>query len=424
MVQASRMSLETQLLFNVPHKEIATLLRKTIESCLSLSIVTGFATVEGLKVILPELSRRPAKLKTLIVGSGTHRAFEVMDELLNYGIPEEHLYVHLGYSRETAKGAKHRFYRYHPMLHSKIYYFEMPDNKAVAFVGSHNLTGFALFGLNGEASVRVEGDIAHPEIQKIRHHIELSKSQAVRYLPSWKEAYTWWTTQFLDGLRAKTNDQRVFEKKNTVVILTVQTPNNIPSKDDIVYFEIPTALHHIRSLGTEVHIYVFETLPSTPQIGLTSLKKAKTTLWCLVEGLEVKQGAAELNTDWFIQNRQSPILERAPCPFRPSTPADMQQVRVKVVGTVHDNFEYSFDKESSKWIPVLNRNEIVQTSPKESTFLERLNIIPKEHLEWYRVIDLLAEEDIKDNQALQNALKMLSPQSKSFIMMSLRRKKL
>ena len=43
------------------------------------------------------------------------------------------------------------------MLHSKVYLFEMPEEKSTAFVGSHNITGFALGGLNGEAGVLLEG---------------------------------------------------------------------------------------------------------------------------------------------------------------------------------------------------------------------------------------------------------------------------
>ena len=48
------------------------------------------------------------------------------------------------------------------MLHSKVYLLDMPGDEAVAVIGSHNMTGFALGGLNGEASVMLEGHKTDP----------------------------------------------------------------------------------------------------------------------------------------------------------------------------------------------------------------------------------------------------------------------
>lgn len=42
------------------------------------------------------------------------------------------------------------------LLHSKVYLFEMEDNKVEIWIGSHNLTQFALSGLNLESSISVE----------------------------------------------------------------------------------------------------------------------------------------------------------------------------------------------------------------------------------------------------------------------------
>jgi HKD family nuclease len=57
------------------------------------------------------------------------------------------------------------------MLHSKLYLLEMPNGTAAAFVGSHNLTGFALLGQNGEASLLVEGSASEPEFAALRRHV-------------------------------------------------------------------------------------------------------------------------------------------------------------------------------------------------------------------------------------------------------------
>ena len=85
-------------------------------------------------------------------------------------------------------GRKNPFARYHPMLHSKVYYMELPGGNACAFIGSHNVTAFALTGLNGEAAVLLEGPMVSPEFDKVRQHIDTARSQSVAYTPAMKEA--------------------------------------------------------------------------------------------------------------------------------------------------------------------------------------------------------------------------------------------
>jgi hypothetical protein len=154
------------------------------------------------------------------------------------------------------------------MLHSKVYLMDMGDGTAVAFVGSHNLTGFALLGLNGEAGILLEGDAAAPEFVELRQHVAEAFAQAVPYDPAMKEAYAWWTTQFVEGLRAKTIDTpRDAEGKHTIVIIAAQASGTLPQKGDIVYFEIPEALgQRIQSLRAEVHIYLFPNCHHHPQM--------------------------------------------------------------------------------------------------------------------------------------------------------------
>src|SRR5262249_26198401 len=151
-----------------------------------------------------------------IVGAGTYRGFEALDRLLSKGVQPDRLYVHLGHSRPRGRNS---FYRYHPMLHSKVYLLEMEDGHAIAIIGSHNITGYALLGLNGEADVVEEGLLTAPEMQKIKHHIDLSRNQSVQYSPSMKEAFTWWTSEFIDGLQRKVNDHpRDSESSKTIVV--------------------------------------------------------------------------------------------------------------------------------------------------------------------------------------------------------------
>jgi HKD family nuclease len=56
-------------------------------------------------------------------------------------------------------------------MHSKVYYAEHQDETASAIIGSHNTTGFALAGLNGEAAVLIEGPKKEVQFQEIRRHL-------------------------------------------------------------------------------------------------------------------------------------------------------------------------------------------------------------------------------------------------------------
>ena len=240
------MSAQVQVLFDKPQREISSLLQSRLDQCQSASLVSGFVTVEGIEAVAPPLRASPAKLKHIVVGAGTYRAYEAFDRLIASGVPLDRFFVHLGHSRPTGAKARHRFYRYHPMLHSKVYLLDMGDSSACAFVGSHNLTGFALLGLNGEAGILIDGPSSSPEILAIRKHIDECVTQSVPYIPGMKEAYSWWSTQFIDGLRAKFDDQpREDEGKRTIVILAVQVEGALPKEGDIIYFEIPEALGRI-----------------------------------------------------------------------------------------------------------------------------------------------------------------------------------
>lgn len=157
------MTLSVQVLFGCPQQEIASLLSDRLNRCVSASLVAGFMTVDGIEAIGAPIRAIPGKLTRLVVGAGTWRAFDALDGLITAGVSRSALHVHLGHTRPSGTN-KNPFHRYHPMLHSKIYLLDMGNGNAAAFVGSHNLTGFALRGLNGEAGVLLEGPTNSPEI--------------------------------------------------------------------------------------------------------------------------------------------------------------------------------------------------------------------------------------------------------------------
>ena len=162
-------------------------------------------------------------------GCGNLSGFEALDGLLAAGVPPDRLHVHLGHTSETG-GRKNPFARYHPMLHSKVYYMELPGGNACAFIGSHNVTAFALTGLNGEAAVLLEGPTASPEFDKVRQHIDTARSQSVVYTPAMKEAFAWWTREFIDGMKAEMKIPQDWSTVRTI-LLFASAARGEPSQD-------------------------------------------------------------------------------------------------------------------------------------------------------------------------------------------------
>ncbi|TMI97296.1 MAG: NgoFVII family restriction endonuclease [Bacteroidetes bacterium] len=422
------MALNSTVLFGTPQSEIASLLNQKISNAIKIKIITGFATVEGIKVLENSLSTNPSALDVLVVGAGTYKAYEALDRLIGFGVPNNNLYIHLGHTRMTKSGAKHPFYRYHPMLHSKIYYFENDDKTACAFVGSHNVTGFALMGLNGEASIMLEGDIDHPEFKKIRNHIEQARIEAISYNPTMKEAYTWWTFQFMEGLTQKTKDiPKDFESKQTILAFC-QYQDGDPANEEVLYFELPSAIGKIHSFRADVHVFIFDTLPSHPSDCLSNLNKAKKSYWCRVEGVENDEGGRELLADWYIEGRMNPILRRVVHPFRPNPAPGMQQVRVRIKNQVYQKFEYLFGKGAESWIPTLNDQSTVYYDKSFSEEITKLELIPPEGGHWYLVSGLIPKDIAGEQSKLieenmyQKALIEMQPESGAFILFSTRRR--
>ena len=265
------------------------------------------------------------------------------------------------------------------MLHSKVFYLDMGDGSACAFIGSHNITGFALHGLNGEAGVLVEGPTNDREIQAVRRHIDECVAQSVPYTPGMKEAYAWWAAEFIEGFRDKFDDRpRVGEANPTILILAVHPTDPLPKKGDVIYFELPTALGTVNSLRAQVHIYIFTTRPASPREALAKLGQARESRWCQTKGLEVERGGVELRADWYIESARNPELKRAPQPFRPRAASGIQQVRVKVWNSVFDRYEYLFTGYRQTWEPVFDFDHPVQASVHAQEELYPLKLMPRE----------------------------------------------
>jgi len=305
----------------------------------------------------------------------------------------------------------------------------MGDGQAAAFVGSHNLTSFALNGKNGEAAVLLEGPADAPQLAALRRHVDEAVRQAVPYDPGMKEAYAWWTMQFIDGVYAEANGDLPKDAENirTIVVLTARAEGAPPRPAQIIYFQIPEALDRIQSMQAEVHTYVFPTLPPSSSLALASLGTATAQLACQVEGIEAERGGIELRADWHIDNRRRPDLKPTAMPFRPKPASGMRQVRVRVQGAVTDQYEYLFDLGKIAWAPIYDPEGALATTEGEED-AQRADLMfsnpsARADLPWQRVQGLQRAKPA-GSDARQRALWESTPESDAFILFSPRRRKL
>ncbi|HMO85612.1 MAG TPA: hypothetical protein PKC18_11910, partial [Lacipirellulaceae bacterium] len=68
------MTLTSTVLFDMPQSELASLLENELRTSVATSIVTGFATVEGVRAIETPILANPAAIETLVVGAATFQA--------------------------------------------------------------------------------------------------------------------------------------------------------------------------------------------------------------------------------------------------------------------------------------------------------------------------------------------------------------
>lgn len=411
------------VLFGLPQQEIASRIADRMARSSSISVVTGFASPGGLAAISGAFMAQPQKLRALIVGAATYPGFAALDAVLAVGVPPDRLHVHLGHTAATG-GRKNPFARYHPMLHSKVYYMELPDDGACAFIGSHNATAFALTGLNGEASVLLEGPRESPEFEKVRQHIDVARSQAVVYSPGMKEAYAWWTREFLDGLKAEVRLPADGLAIRTILLFASAASGDRPATGDNVYFEIPAGIQQIESLKTETHLFLFETLPASPSQALSLAQSADARYTCTTLGAENRQGNKEVVAQWRIDGTPAPVLTRVSDGiYRPSPPPGMQQVRAAIVAPSVEPFEYLFERESQAWEPEFAPGSALRV-PQSQLGQHVTDEARGGYLgiESWALVEGLARRSGSPREKDEAALRLAAPESGAFVLVSLRRR--
>jgi hypothetical protein len=288
---------------------------------------------------------------------------------------------------------------------------------ASAFVGSHNVTAFALGGLNGEAAVLLEGDKTEQQFVAIREHIAEAARQALRYTPDLKAALAWWTKEYLDGLQAEMGIPHDWTSTRTIVILASTDGTRRPNPGDTFYFELPAGIQQIESLKTPVHLFLFTTLPADPWQALARAGEAAMACNCIPLGADNQQGIEAIRVRWNIDGNRSPVLRAVPGgSYQPVTSPGNQQVHARIEHVGVEAFDYQLEKEKVDWAPVYGDEVIsVDVHDVDKTYRK------PDARDWQLVRGLEPKHKVVERD--QAALKLASPESGSFVLVSLGRRK-
>jgi hypothetical protein len=199
----------------------------------------------------------------------------------------------------------------------------------------------------------------------------------VTYSPAEKEAYAWWFREFFDGLRAEASLPADWQSKRTILIFAEESSAQRPKAGDYLYFEIPAGIEQVTALQAEVHLFLFNVLPATPEDALARASSAIAFYQGRIEGAENRQGNREVVADWQVDVAPVPRLTRVPTGvYRPAPRMGMQQVRAEIEGTIQDTFDYRFERERQGWDADLSTVERVSIPREKMQSSESLNRVP------------------------------------------------
>jgi hypothetical protein len=339
----------TTFLFDEPCSEIAAHILERASKAEAIDIVTGFATLDGLKKIIQPIEKDPQKLRSIVIGKATTRACDALDYLDKIKVPKDRLKIHLGFS----KFDKYRNLintKYIPMIHSKIFYLELPDGSASAFIGSHNITAFAMNGANGEAGVLIEGDKDNKNLLKVKKHIISINRQSTIYNSTKKELYVQLTRNYIQGFEAAMFPEDS-EDKRTVLIFATSPNCELKINDRISVILDKTSFPNIG--GAQVHLYLFNELPESPEKAFDSKKSAFKSFVGKIGDINSDESVGSLDIDYSIKYIESPQIIKKENIIYTYNPNNETRCIFKLSGNLENDIEYCFTPKKADLIAVL-----------------------------------------------------------------------
>jgi len=197
------------------HKAIALRLKELIKNAECLKMAVAFWTID--QDYFPSNS-----LIQLLKKEGSFACIDIapptdVTKVCDFAQHNADMYFYL---QSVDEDKNEPAYMQDHLLHSKILIFDLPEEKASIFIGSHNWTNRALSGINIETSIEIEVDRKNEVYCQVNFLLKTIKNECHKVNPDLKEIYK--------------NIQR---KENTCLYLHSSLNNDIQNNKDI-YFHI------------------------------------------------------------------------------------------------------------------------------------------------------------------------------------------
>lgn len=329
-----------KILCGEPNLEIASTILQKVNTALSLQIVTGFATPDGLHHIIEPIRIKPDLLNLMVIGKSTARGCDTLDELLKAGVSNSKLKIHLGYGIDSRFSPKENNSNYVPMVHSKIIYMEMPNSMACAIIGSHNLTGYAIAGNNSEAAVIIEGEMQSPEFECIRKHIKSVSKESIEYDKKDRASFVKWAAKSMAAFNNRMLQSK--QDKRTIIILSQADKSVKISKGTDIYIEIDKNLIP-NPQGAEVHLFIFDDLPNDRMEAFHSKKLCKLKYSGKVDSIFGKSVEAKTNFSHAIVLNEKPVVTYFDGEVKSISNNEKLRFSVHITDETVSDFIYSLD---------------------------------------------------------------------------------
>ena len=221
-------------------KKLSDEIRKVLPTTNDVKIISGFLSRDGFyNVFGPtdrEIRDNGKKIEYIVVGRLTVECAKIFDEL--YSLPEykDKLFVNLGLGRLNKKGTA--INRFLPMIHSKIIALNPTSDTNTFYIGSANLTHFAIDDFNAEAGI-ILNDLAESERNEIARYMDNLKNlgSTVPYDPSLKESLNFLSNLSRDSL------EKDFENLDPCLLVLSLNPTGYkPKKGDVLFADLPKHL--------------------------------------------------------------------------------------------------------------------------------------------------------------------------------------
>ncbi len=139
-----------------------------------LAMAFAFCTKSGIALLRNHIENLRQPNSFLVVSYNPPTNFNALGEI--HKKAPYSLYLHFGAE------APYEYNIGAPIMHSKVLYAES-KGKAMLWVGSHNLTGNAMLGLNHEAALLIEGDKEEQVFKDALRHLEACRESSELYDP-------------------------------------------------------------------------------------------------------------------------------------------------------------------------------------------------------------------------------------------------